>query len=215
MSAWAAAISAAGSLGSSAMNIRAATKQQQRQKNLSDTAHQREIKDLKKAGLNPILTIKGAGATSPHGPIARTENPVPQMGELSTKQTIASAQAAQAKQAVLTQKSQTELNSAQAIKAQAETNVSKNQLQLQNAQTKKELEQAKLNSATATKTHAEAQKKIIVGEGYKEAGKTIIPAIKKSKNYFKSTWKKIKEAIKRDKQNLHLSRERRKKNAKK
>lgn len=37
------------------------------QKHMSDTAHQREIADLRRAGLNPILSAKYGGASSPPG----------------------------------------------------------------------------------------------------------------------------------------------------
>jgi len=47
------------------------------QKEMSDTAHQREIIDLQKAGLNPILSgTGGAGSSSPMGPSAAQSDPV-------------------------------------------------------------------------------------------------------------------------------------------
>lgn len=45
-------------------------KNRQFQEYMSNTAHQREIQDLIKAGLNPILSAGGQGASSPSGSAA-------------------------------------------------------------------------------------------------------------------------------------------------
>lgn len=73
----AAGISAAGSIIGNQMSAEAAEDSRDWQKSMSDTAHQREVADLRAAGLNPILSATGGrGASTPPGALANVSDPL-------------------------------------------------------------------------------------------------------------------------------------------
>tara|TARA_R110002072_G_scaffold196017_3_gene353390 strand:+ start:4853 stop:5599 length:747 start_codon:yes stop_codon:yes gene_type:complete len=109
------------------------------QERMSNTAHQRQIKDLKAAGLNPILSAKYGGASSPLGSQAQIQDAISPAVSTAFQSKMIQAQVTKAK--------------AEAVKATAEADNAKSQ----NANIPK---QGVLLDQQAKNTKADTRKKI-------------------------------------------------------
>lgn len=71
---WGPVLMGAGTVLSQIWNSAEAAKNRRFQERMSSTAHQREVADLQRAGLNPMLSRMGSGASSPGGDRAQIED---------------------------------------------------------------------------------------------------------------------------------------------
>jgi len=87
---WSGLAGLGGSFISNEFARKRASQQRAWSEEMSNTAHQREVRDLRAAGLNPILSAGGQGASTP----GTSQAPVPKFGE-SFSRGVNSAQALQ------------------------------------------------------------------------------------------------------------------------
>jgi len=90
--------SALGSAVEGIFNAREANEARDWSAAMSNTAHQREVRDLRAAGLNPILSSKYGGASTPSSPSASISKPdMVGASNASSARNLMTAQADQAK----------------------------------------------------------------------------------------------------------------------
>lgn len=114
------------------------------QERMSNTAHQREVKDLEMAGLNPLLGISQSGASTPGG--ASGSGTAPQMEDAIGKAVTTAIEAKTLKLAMDKQKE--EIESLRAQRTNTEANTAKTRLDSETskavtARTRVETERAK------------------------------------------------------------------------
>lgn len=96
------------SVATSALSLREGKRNRKFQRDMSNTAHQREMADLRLAGLNPILTGKYGGSSTPPGAMG-----TPQQANLGPA--VQASAVAQQKQLIASQSNLNQANSAKAL----------------------------------------------------------------------------------------------------
>jgi hypothetical protein len=157
---WGAVLGTAGEIATTAMANQANRKEAERQRAWSEkqattawerqmgaanTAHQRQVNDMRKAGLNPILAVGGKGATTPNAPMPQGQKADMKKAELAA----AAATAMQVRERKVNADLTAEKGRSEKLlqkRTQAETNLINEQTQtnavnreLQVAQTKRQM----------------------------------------------------------------------------
>lgn len=125
---------AGGMLGNRA-SAKEAAKNRSFQEDMSNTSYQRSVADMKAAGINPMLSAKVGGASTPSGSTASQSDPVTPAVHSATQAYAQSAAVENVKAQTETQKADADLKSANAEYVRAQTAAYGKQVGLIEAQT--------------------------------------------------------------------------------
>ena len=129
-------------------SMQSAREQMAFQERMSNTAHQREVADLRAAGLNPVLS-SNSGASTPVGSSYEAQNAAPDYRGIAAKGLATAMQLIQLKKDLQSQDSSIALNKVAALREAATINATNTSAKLTDQSRKAVLEDTKKKKAEA------------------------------------------------------------------